>query len=614
MSMRHKIAIGAVLAAIVSAGVTAATVTAGSNKSTSTGKSLKGGTYRLGWEAAFGFTDGLDPTGEYLGDAIAILNNVLVRTLVGTNHTPGAAGNKLVPDLATSVPQPTNGGSTYTFRLKSGLKWAPPVNRAITSKDVLYAMQRLAIPKNGGQYAFYYGVIKGFDDFGAGKAKTISGITTPNPSTIVFNLTKPTGDFLYRLAMPAAGPIPEEVAKCFDGKPGAYGRNLVSSAAYMIKGSDQVNISSCDTIKPASGFDGETELTLVRNPNYNPATDTRAARENNPDSIVWTVNSNADDIYNKVKAGDLEDEVASEPPKVLREYVTDPSLKPRLHQFFGDRTWYITMNLSQPPFDDIHVRKAMNWVTDKNALRKAWGGPVAGPIANHIVPDTLFGFKLQNYKPYLTPGDHGSVAKAKAEMKLSKYDTNHDGVCDAKVCKKVLMISDARNQDPGIVASLQATSGKIGITYTVRTIPGAYPTIQTPRKNIPIAERPGWGKDYPDAITFFQPLFDGRTIIPTGNTNYSLVGITPAIAKKVGAKGNLANIPSIGGDIDKCSVLSGDPRRICFQNLDKKLMEQVVPWIPYLWSFATNITGPTGKSQFDQFAGSLGYAHVAVTS
>ena len=63
---------------------------------------------------------------------------------------------------------------------------------------------------------------------------------------------------------------------------------------------------------------------------------------------------------------------------------------------------------------------------------------------------------------------------------------------------------------------IQADATKIGITFTVRTINGAYPTIQTPSKNVPIAERPGWGKDYADALTFFTPLFDGRTIIPNG--------------------------------------------------------------------------------------------------
>ena len=116
-------------------------------------------------------------------------------------------------------------------------------------------------------------------------------------------------------------------------------------------------------------------------------------------------------------------------------------------------------------------------------------------------------------------------------------------------------------------------------------------------------------------MTFFEPLFDGRNIIPAGNTDYSLVGITAEIAKKVGATGNLTGVPSVDGDLDTCSALSGDPRRICYQNLDKKLMTDVVPWIPWLWSYATDITGPkVTKWSFDQFSTTPAYAHVAVKS
>ena len=94
------------------------------------------------------------------------------------------------------------------------------------------------------------------------------------------------------------------------------------------------------------------------------------------------------------------------------------------------------MNLTQPPFDDIHVRQAMNFVIDREALRKAWGGPPAGAIATHIAPDAILGNKLKGYAPYGAYGK-GDVAKAKAEMKLSKYDTNKDGICDAKACKNI---------------------------------------------------------------------------------------------------------------------------------------------------------------------------------
>jgi peptide/nickel transport system substrate-binding protein len=572
-----------------------------------------GGTLRVGWESAFGFTAGFDPTGEYLGDAWGIYSNLLVRALVGTNHTPGTAGNKLVPDIATSVPKPTRGGLRYTFRLKSGIRFAPPVNRAVTSQDISYSLHRLGRPKNGGQYGFYYSPIRGFDAYSAGKAKSISGIRTPNARTIVIDLTAPTGDFLYRMAMPATGPIPAEVGKCFEGRANVYGRNLISTGPYMIEGSDKVDISSCSKVKPASGFDGVTKLILVRNPNYNKATDSPKARENFPDKFEFLVNANADDIYNKIEAGDYDTATSTLPPQVVRKYVTTPSLRKYFFQNSGDRTWYLPMTLTQPPFDDVHVRRALNWIMDKHGLVQAWGGPTIGKVANHIAPDALLGNQLAEFAPYKTPGDRGSLAKAKAAMRGSKYDTAKNGTCGAKECKNVLMIVDTRGADERMLPVIQASAKKIGITFTVRTVEGAYPTIQTPSNNIPITERPGWGKDYSDAFTFFSPLFDGRTIIANGNTNYSLIGITPAMAKTLKVTGNVSNIPSVNGDLDRCSRLAGGPRISCYARLDRKLMTQVVPWVPYLWSYVTRVVSKNvTKYEFDQFATTPAYAHMAV--
>ena len=155
----------------------------------------------------------------------------------------------------------------------------------------------------------------------------------------------------------------------------------------------------------------------------------------------------------------------------------------------------------------------------------------------------------------------------------------------------MLLIVDTRARGPEDAAGdRQQSAKKIGITFTARTVEGAYPTIQTVAKNIPIAERPGWGKDYADPYTFFSPLFDGRTIIPTGNTNYSLVGITPAQCKTLKVKGNCDNVPSVNAELDKCANLVGAAHIACYAALDKKLMTQVVPWVPYLWSKVTRIT------------------------
>src|SRR5262249_55300509 len=159
--------------------------------------------------------------------------------------------------------------------------------------------------------------------------------------------------------------------------------------------------------------------------------------------------------------------------------------------------------------------------------------------------DTLYGNQLAEFAPYRTAGDLGSVAKAKAAMKGSKYDTKHDGTCSAPACKGVLMLTDTHAVDQKLTPGGQAAAAKNGITFTVRSVAGAYPSLQTTAKNIPIGQFPGWAKDYPDPLTFFNPLFDGRTIIPTGNTNYSLVGVTPAQAKGLGLTGHVNGVPNV---------------------------------------------------------------------
>src|SRR5205823_4448016 len=131
---------------------------------------------------------GFDPTSESQLGSFGIYTNLLLRTLVGHDHVAGAAGRRIVPDLATSVPEPTNGGTRYTFTLKRGVRFGPPVNRQITSSDVRYAIERLARPADGAGYFFYFTVIKGFDAYRAGRTRTLTGVSTPNRRTIVFDL------------------------------------------------------------------------------------------------------------------------------------------------------------------------------------------------------------------------------------------------------------------------------------------------------------------------------------------------------------------------------------------------------------------------------------------
>ena len=67
-----------------------------------------------------------------------------------------------------------------------------------------------------------------------------------------------------------------------------------------------------------------------------------------------------------MQAGQLEDEQASPAAEDDPPVLHGSHLKDKLLPNVGDRTWYLTMNMTQPPFDDIHVRKAMNLITDKS--------------------------------------------------------------------------------------------------------------------------------------------------------------------------------------------------------------------------------------------------------
>ena len=586
-----------------------------------TGEIQTGGVYRIETDG-IAYTSGGDPTGEYLGLSFGILTNMLDRTLLTYFHTSGENGNSLTPDLAEDFPEVSADGLTYTFHLKDGIMFGPPLSREITSADVEFAFRRIATESLVAQYGFYYyGLIDGFEagkDPGAGG---IPGIETPDDKTIVFHLTRIAPEFEFLMSMPATGPIPEEVAGCFS-EAGEYGRFVISSGPYMYEGTDQLDASSCDALTgsgPISGFDPEDHSYFVRNPDYDPATDDPAVRANYVDEIRIDLNTNLADIFDKIERGELDGHVGSgnPPADVLQRYSTDPELEPMLRAGNDDRTWYITMNLTTPPFDDINVRKAVNLVMDKAAILQAWGGPVSGNIATHIQPPNLTGGSPtgEEYDPYETPNHAGDLDAAMEMMRESAYDTDGDGLCDAPECSGVLMVnrntSPWTESEPVVVESL----AQIGIEVDVREAEDHYTIIQTVSNETPIGMNPGWGKDFPDSASFVGFLFDGRGIACEGGFNYSLVGLTEEKAEECGI--DFVEVPSVDADIDNCKqvALEGDidATNECWVALDEKLMEDVVPWVPYLWPEVLTTTGPAVTAwEFDQFAGTTAFSKVAV--
>ncbi|MEO8423563.1 MAG: ABC transporter substrate-binding protein, partial [Actinomycetota bacterium] len=449
--------------------------TTGSTGSTgSTGTDLSGGTLRMAMlgdvSAAF------DPQKEYYGVTWAYYRCCLIRTLLSYKGVPTAdGGTELFPDLAAAEPTISDDQLTWTYQIKPGVHYGDPFTDVeVTAQDFIRALERTANPKaNVGGYSFYYSVIKGFDEFVAGDADSISGLSAPDDSTLKIELTVPSADLSYRLAMPTAAPIPpngDARLGAAEGHDKNYGRFLVSTGPYEFEGADQLDFSVAPADQAeASGYVPGRSIVLVRNPGYDPATD--GLRPAYPDRIEVAIGGDNDDLYNKIKSNDLDFVVdGAVPPDTIREYTTNPDLQSKINVYASDSLRYISFNFLVPPFDDIHVRKAFNWALDKSGMRQLRGGATTGEFAGHIMVNSLENDLLKTYDPYATPNGAGDIEKAKEEMALSKYDTNQDGVCDAPECENILAVTDNADPYPKQAALIEPIVEQLGMSFDVKQL------------------------------------------------------------------------------------------------------------------------------------------------
>ena len=211
----------------------------------------------------------------------------------------------------------------------------------------------------------------------------------------------------------------------------------------------------------------------------------------------------------------------------------------------------------------------MNWVMDRDALSQRMGrrGLRRGRRAHHSADGA--GQKLPTSTRSRRRATAGASPKAKAEMAKSKY-ANSNGVCTDKTCKGVLLITDVRAVDKRCCRRPVERGEDRHHLHGPRSVNGAYPVIQTTSKNIPISTRPRWFKDYADPSTFFDPLFNGTSIIPSGNTNYALLGLKPVTGESARShREHERTSPASTAGRSCAAKLTGNSRTNCYAALDK---------------------------------------------
>jgi peptide/nickel transport system substrate-binding protein len=558
-----------------------------------------------------GFDYALDP-GVLGPTSWELYRCCLVRTLLASNGRPTAHGGaELRPDLAATMPEVSPDGLTWTFRLKQGIHYAPPLTEVeITARDFVRALERALSPSPqllqtccsfspylNGDFFYYLGVIEGTEAFARGDADTISGVEAPDEHTLVVHLTQATGDLGYRFSLPMMAPIPPNPSApgarlgVAEGHETGYGRFLVATGPYMVEGAEELDFSLPPSDqRPASGYVPGTSITLVRNPSWDRETD--ELRPAYPDRLVLENQPSSDEAAARIDAATLDLFLdANAPIDQVRRYDRTPELRSRIHHTFNDFTGAVTMNLAVPPFDDVHVRRAMNLIVDKEGIRQLFGvkplvafGYAYGEIATHVAPDSVEGSLLSAYDPYVTPGHRGDLTKAKAEMAQSKYDHDGDGVCDDPVCASILfgVWKDCAHEEMADI--VRDSAARIGIDLDIELYPDAattYVTVLDPRNKIPVTFGLGWGKDFANGSSFFFSPFYGPGLSGVRvAVNASLVGATSDQLQEWGY--SVPSVPSIDEKLEQCVTLTGRDQLACWAQTDELLMETVVPWVPFI--------------------------------
>ena len=537
----------------------------------------------------------LDPHRGYASHW-ALSRCCLLRTLYSYNGKPTEEGGaEPRPDLAVGPPEVSADGLTWRFTLRDGLRFAPPFDQVpITALDVVRALERFArlgSESSDDYYGSYFYDIHGFEDYESGTTDSIVGLETPGDLTLVVRLEEVIGDLTYRFSLPATAPIPEGATEGHDED---YSRYLVASGPYMPEGSELIDASlPADEQKPATGFvpprvaeDGTVEepghLVLVRNPSWEPATDPlRAAYA---DRIELTLGGASDEeIARRVDAGELDLAYNADSPfEQVARYRDDPALRDRVFTFPNDAIWFLTMNLAVPPFDDVHVRRAVSMAIDKAALIEllaepphgAFGSNSFGEVATHTAPDAFEARLLRAFDPY--PYD---PAAAQAEMQASAYDRDGDGRCDSPACRDVRALVMDQGVHSEQARAIREDLFGIGIDLKLDLVPWSdfFGSIHDPAARIPIGFAYPWGYDLPEGGFWFPFLVDRQGL---GGGNTPLLGALPGELRKWGY--SVTSVPSVDVRMGACLERQGVSRIQCWAEFDQYLSTEIVSRVPYM--------------------------------
>jgi peptide/nickel transport system substrate-binding protein len=496
------------------------------------------------------------------------------------------------PDLAADAPEISEDGKTVTVKIRPGVKYSPPVDRVVTSKDVKYAIERGFLPTVANGYAgAYFGDITGVKAFTDGKADDIAGIETPDDETVVFKLDRGTGGVVAgALSLPLSAPVPQEYAEEFDKKsPSTYGQNQVFTGPYQIK---------ADSSGKITGYEPGKSIQLVRNPNWN-GPETGDYRKAYLDAIdIDEGNSDTTVASRQILQGSgLANGDFSPPPPVLKQAVTQYQDQLALVPSGGNR--YVSMNTTIAPFDNVDVRRAVFAAFDRAAMQKSRGGDIAGPVATHFIPEGMQGFDeaggLEGPGFDFTKNPNGDLALAAEYLKKAGYEGGkYTGT------EEILMVGTSGGVAQRAAEIAQAQFEKLGFNINLRLVTqdSMYTKFcNVPKAKVVVCPNVGWLKDFQDAQTILDPTFNGKNIVQENNSNWPQL-----------------DDPAVNKAMDEAALVT-DPadRAKAWGEIDKQITN-LAPAVPWIWDRTPNIWSKDVNGVMNRFNGNVDLSFTSLTS
>ena len=440
----------------------------GSSSTPATGGSpKKGGTLVFAWDSE---PASLDPAIAWNLVDWQVEHNVF-ESLYRYKSVPGEAGTQLEPAMAADMPVLSNGGKTYTIRLKPGLMFQPPVSREVTAQDFKYSFERMMrLPNAPGTY-FYTSVV-GARDFQKGKAPHVAGYKALDKYTIQIDLEQPNLAFLNAITVDFCDPIPKEWVDKWGTK---VARHPLGTGPYSF----------------VSWTPGQ-EIVLKRNPNY------RDADKVMLDGIRFELDDSVESAFLKLQSGDVDVLGNNVPPASVLSVLNSPEWKPYVYREPVIGTIYLFLNVQFPPLDNVLVRQAISWAIDRDKLVKLLTGQATALY--QVYPPGMPGYqadkKWYGYDPQ----------KAKALLAQAGYPNGF----------KTMLYTDNVDPYPKLFQSIQNDLEAVGIKAGLRTMSNStYYTFASTAHNAAIG-RYLWYMDFPDPSDWISPLFSKAAAVSEG--------------------------------------------------------------------------------------------------